>query len=217
MKLRKEYVCCGVILFLEILLVFISVGNHKNYMDLLSVNEQLLEDIELERDRTLSLKNSYYDLQDRHDELLFNYDRAIERLDETDIPIYDFTEAEIELIALCAEAEAGYSAESQKYVVQVILNRLHSSDFPNGIDEVIYQKVDGLPQFSVSCNGMMNREVNTETLMNVYSAIVHGTDLPSYVKYFYAKGVTENWVNTLEVYTEVDGTVFAYDKKEVNE
>lgn len=216
MKLKKEHIYYGVIAFMGILLIILSVGSHKNYMNLLNLNEQLSEDINLERDKTKDIKNNYNELQNKHEELQDNYERVIQRLGETDIPIYDFTEAEIELIASCAEAEAGYSAKSQRYVVQVILNRLHSSEFPNYVDEVIYQKVGGLPQFSVSCNGMMDREVRPETLINVYNVLIHGTDLPEYVKYFYAKGITKSWVNTLEVYKEVDGTVFAYDKKEVN-
>lgn len=97
----------------------------------------------------------------------------------------------------------------------MILNRLKSDKFPNYVDEVIYQKVNNIPQFSVAYNGMMiKEEVQPETLANVYNVIVHGTDLPEYVYYFYSENVEENWVNNLSVYTKVDGTVFAYDKEE---
>lgn len=48
----------------------------------------------------------------------------------------------------------------------------------------------------------------------MYKVIVHGTDLPEYVCYFYSDSVTENWVNKLPVYDTVDGTVFAYENKE---
>ena len=98
----------------------------------------------------------------------------------------------------------------------MVLNRLHSNEFPNTIEEVIYQKVNGVPQFSVAHNGMIDREVKAETLVNVYEVIVHGTDLPEYVRYFYADYVTDNWVNTLTTYDLVEGTVFAYDNKEAN-
>ena len=161
-------------------------------------------------------KESYNDLQHKYGHLLVDYDQIEARLEETDIPVYDFTEAEIYLIAQCVEAEAGYykyAPESQRYVTQVILNRLHSSQFPDSVEEVIYQKTaSGLPQFSVAYNGMMEEhyDVEPETLANVYSVIVHGTDLPEYVLYFSSAGVTENWINTLNVYTECDGTVFYY-------
>lgn len=61
---------------------------------------------------------------------------------------------------------------------------------------------------------MDDRVVEPETLANVYKVIVHGTDLPEYVCYFYSDSVTENWVNKLPVYDTVDGTVFAYESKE---
>ena len=126
---------------------------------------------------------------------------------------------ELEYLAACVEAEAGYYEGhelSQQYITQVILNRLHSGQFPNSVEEVIYQKTNGCPQFSVAYNGMMDdREVEPETLANVYSVLVHGTDLPEYVLYFYSASVTENWVNTLNTYTTESGTVFAYESKEV--
>ena len=81
--------------------------------------------------------------------------------------------------------------------------------------------MNGVPQFSVAFNGMMDdREVTPETLANVYEVIVHGTDLPDYVLYFYSASVKENWVNNLNTYTTLEGTVFAYsdiDKEKSNE
>ena len=104
--------------------------------------------------------------------------------------------------------------ESQKYITQVILNRLHSDEFPNTIDGVIYQKTArGVPQFSVAYDGSMNREVRAETLANVYSVLLHGTNLPEYVLYFYSTEVKNNWVNTLPTYDTVEGTVFAYEEE----
>ena len=164
-------------------------------------------------------ENSYGDLQSKYGQLIIENEKLKDQLKEVELPTYDFTEAEVYLIAQCVEAEAGYYEGhelSQQYVTQVILNRLHSGQFPNAVEEVIYQKTDGCPQFSVAYNGMMDdREVQPETLANVYSVLVHGTDLPEYVLYFYSASVTENWVNTLNTYTTESGTVFAYESKEV--
>ena len=127
------------------------------------------------------------------------------------VPLADFTEQEIYMLAQCVEAEAGISnMTSQKYITQVILNRVYSDKFPNTLKGVIYQKNDNVPQFSVAYNGAMNRDVKTETLLNVYKVLMHGVTIPSNVLYFYSSSVTENWVNTLPIYAEVEGTVFAY-------
>lgn len=188
-------------------------------MDLLEVNEELTNLVDEQRTNNEAIieqwEQSFSNLQVEYGELLRENYVLEARLEETDIPVYDFTEAEVYLIAQCVEAEAGNyenHAQSQRYVTQVILNRLHSSRFPDRVEEVIYQKTNnGTPQFSVAYNGMMDdREVQPETLANVYSVIVHGTDLPEYVLYFYSARVEENWVCTLNTYTECEGTVFAY-------
>lgn len=214
---RREAIYQGGIIVLLVLFIIFVVCSHKNYMDLLEVNESYESLIDKQReDKDEIVKkwgDSYDDLQTQYGQLLVENEKLKDQMEETELPTYDFTEAEVYLIAQCAEAEAGEkNYQAQQYIVQVILNRIHSSEFPKTADEVIYQKVSGVPQFSVAFNGMMDdREVTPETLANVYEVIVHGTDLPEYVCYFYSASVKENWVNSLNTYTTVEGTVFAYD------
>ena len=188
-------------------------------MELLEVTDSYITALDSQRKSYNSMyemwEEDYDKLLNSYGQLLVDYSILESKLGEIEIPVYDFTEAEIYMLAQCVEAEAGHYKNhylSQQYVTQVILNRLHSSEFPNKIEEVIYQKVKGVPQFSVAYDGAMNdREVQPETLANVYYVIVHGTDLPEYVCYFYSEKVTENWVNKLNVYDTVQGTVFAYE------
>ena len=61
---------------------------------------------------------------------------------------------DMELIAQLVEAEAGNQPfEGKCLVVDVVLNRVASPDFPNTVEEVIYQ--DG--QFSVINNGAFDK------------------------------------------------------------
>lgn len=61
---------------------------------------------------------------------------------------------ELELLAQLVEAEAGnQDFEGKCLVVDVVLNRVESPDFPNTISEVIFQ--DG--QFSVITNGAFDK------------------------------------------------------------
>ena len=61
---------------------------------------------------------------------------------------------ELELLAQLVEAEAGnQDFEGKCLVVDVVLNRVESPDFPNTIEEVIFQ--DG--QFSVITNGAFDK------------------------------------------------------------
>lgn len=221
--MKREKIYQGIILFMLIgfLLFFIKTDEIINESS--ATNDELISLVDQQREDNEEIisqwENSYEELQCEYGALLVEKHQIELNQKQVEIPVYDFTEAEVYLIAQCVEAEAGYYEGhelSQQYVTQVILNRLHSGQFPNSVEEVIYQKTDGCPQFSVAYNGMMDdREVEPETLANVYSVLVHGTDLPEYVLYFYSASVTENWVNTLNTYTTESGTVFAYESKEV--
>lgn len=70
---------------------------------------------------------------------------------ETEPPVYSYsaTDDEIMLIARVAECEAGYVEEGRRYVIDTILNRVDSPDFPDSISGVIYQS----GQFSVVNSG----------------------------------------------------------------
>lgn len=61
---------------------------------------------------------------------------------------------ELELLAQLVEAEAGNQDLTGKcYVVDVVLNRVDSDEFPNTIEEVIFQDI----QFSVMLDGAFDR------------------------------------------------------------
>lgn len=164
-------------------------------------------------------KETYNRLDDRYTKKFAECSKLSEELrvyrNSAELPVYEYSKKDILLLATCVQCEAGDYADapnSQKYVAQVILNRMKSKEFPNNISDVIYQKVHGDSQFTVAYNGMMeNCVLETKTLENVYEVIVHGTDLPSYITYFYSEHVKHNWVNTLKTYCVVEGTVFAYE------
>lgn len=61
-----------------------------------------------------------------------------------------FSEKDIYLLALITMAEAeGESEKGKRLVIDTVLNRVDSNDFPNTIYEVVYQP----NQFSSICNG----------------------------------------------------------------
>ena len=199
----KERVYIVAILVLICTLIITIYASNKAYKELLDINKDFQHICENQSEDYGEL---IHELEDQ--------------LMSKGLPIRNFKLDEVYLLACCVEAEAGSFDKhpvSQQYVTQVILNRLRSDEFPNTIREVIFQKVNGVPQFSVAYDGSLNREVEPWTLVNVYRVLVHGTDLPEYVCYFYAEGVEDNWVNTLEVYETVQGTVFAYHEEDYNE
>lgn len=199
----------GVIFFIVVVIIPFLLSEieqyKRSYNDLHALYEKQVED----SNKVLNKwKSDYEDLEGKYADLLVK-SKSVE------LPFYSYSEEEIQILAKCVEAEAGEeNFNAQECITKVILNRVKSSQFPNSISEVIYQRRGKIPQFSVAYNGMMNREVKKSTLSSVYKVLVNGSDLPDYVYYFYDKSVKGNWVNTLEVHDIVEGTVFAYKKED---
>lgn len=212
--MREKVLGASLTVVLILFLVFVVVSD-RNYNDLLNTNDALLNQMDESRSKYEEIINqwqtSYEDLQNDYGKKIVEY----EQLKQTgvEIPKIDFTPAEVQLLAECVQCEAGVGNEtSQKYVCSVILNRLASDEFPNTIEEVIYQKVGNCPQFSVAYNGSLDEcELSDEVLLNTYRTLTYGSYLPEYVLYFYSEEVDENWVNSLNTYTITEGTVFAYE------
>ena len=129
------------------------------------------------------------------------------------LPYYSYDLSEVILLAKCVQCEAGEGNDlSQKYITKVILNRVTSSEFPNTITEVIYQKTPTV-QFNVAYNGSLNScELKNSTLVNVYQVLMFDSALPEYVEYFYSESLVgrDVWITRLPVYATIEGTVFAY-------
>lgn len=139
---------------------------------------------------------------------------------QVNLPTYTYTQEDIILLAKVAQTEMGtpkVSPTAFKWGVQVVLNRVASPFFPDTVHDVVYQTYKGVPQFSVTLNGVLdNCEPTQESIDAVYEVILFGCDLPDYVEYFYEEHVEGNWVNTLPVYKTVDGTTFAYSERSMN-
>lgn len=70
----------------------------------------------------------------------------------------------LELLALCVEAEAGNQGlYGKKLVIDVILNRVDSPNYPDNITDVVLQQgANGVYQFSVVGDGRINTVDPTE-------------------------------------------------------
>lgn len=213
----------AIILLLLGLFLYMFLNMDKNYNDLLEVNDDLIEQLDTNR---VNYDSNLEDYQKMYDKLQIDYGslyvenqqlkKQVESVyNVSKLPVYDYTEAEVYILAQCVQAEAGETNyESQKMITQVILNRLKSEDFPNNLVDVIYQKNSGI-QFSVAYDGRLEeQEVTVDTMLNVTETLLYGCDIPDGVQYFYAESLTEsNWIKSLKKYKTVEGTVFCYNEK----
>lgn len=204
----KRWMLLGsaIIAFLLVCVLCINDSNEKlnrTNDDLLRTIDDIQEEYKAYAEKTLN------DLGKKNEEIVKLQCAA----NKTKIPTYEYTKSEIELLCKCVQAEAGEkNYESQKMITQVILNRVKNGYFPNNITDVIYQSNNGIPQFSVAYNGMLdNQKVNLETYNLILEILLYGYELPDNVLYFYGENLCEgNWVTSLNTYDIVQGTIFAY-------
>lgn len=118
----------------------------------------------------------------------------------------DYTSSDLYLLAKCIYAEArGESYTGQVAVGAVILNRVASSQFPNTISGVIYQK----NAFTAVTDGQINLTPD-KTAMNAAQDAMNGWD-PTYgCLYYYNPAVaTSSWIFGRQTVTTIGKHVFA--------
>lgn len=207
-----------------VITVIYSVVLYRQYTEVVRVNEELKATIKEEREvhfevqimaeNKFTVLGKQYDKVQSENKELENENKDLKlELKRVEIPKYKYSEKEVMLLAKCVQAEAGdTNYKSQRLVTKVILNRVESTKFPNSITKVIYQKNGKIPQFSVAYNGALDKQkVTSKTLANVQSVLLYGCDMPKNVLFFYASSLRENnWVKSLRIYKEVEGTIFSY-------
>lgn len=147
---------------------------------------------------------------------------SIENIQETqtgtpsDVPVRLYTEEEESMLAHLIEAEGGIESYECKLAIgSVVHNRIISDEFPNSMEEVIWQRSPSV-QFSVilkNSKGVRPIEAVTpsEDSLRAAEEIAYGnSSLPEDVLVFYADHCDEGWVTTRKKYTKIDHTVFAY-------
>ena len=133
-----------------------------------------------------------------------------------EVSYMEYDEATLELLARLCEAEVGIeSYQCKVYVASVVLNRCLSEEHPDTIEEVIWERVCGTPQFSVTIkhNGtcmLASVEPSEDSFKAAQYVLDHGSQLPKDVTVFYSNTCTGDWVTTRETYTTLDHTIFAY-------
>lgn len=98
---------------------------------------------------------------------------------------YDLSEEEMEALLRIVEAEAGSEDEDGRLLVaNVVLNRVESDRFPSTVTEVVFQKANGVAQFSPVSSGSYYRvKISDETIAAVGRAL-SGEDISQGALFF---------------------------------
>ncbi|MFW6238399.1 MAG: cell wall hydrolase [Halanaerobiales bacterium] len=121
----------------------------------------------------------------------------------------DLSQEDLDLLAGIIHAEArGEPLKGQVAVGAVVLNRLKNPDFPDNIQEIIYQS----GQFTSVKDGQINQKPN-EIAYKAAKKALEGEDPSQGSLYFYNPRKAESdWLFTLPVNTTIGDHVFADPK-----
>lgn len=117
---------------------------------------------------------------------------------------------DLDLLARLITAEAqGEPFEAQVAVGAVVMNRVKSSDWPNTIKGVIYQKIGEYYQFTPVVNGWINKPAQPEAI-EAAKAAMKGSDPTNGAQFYYDDKCTNEWILAKPVSLRVGHMIFAY-------
>ena len=101
---------------------------------------------------------------------------------------YRLEQSEMEVLLRIVEAEAGCEDEDGKLLVaNVVLNRLDSDKFPDSISEIVYQRENGVSQFSPAADGSLRYVNISEETVDAVERALRGEDISQGALYFAAR------------------------------
>ena len=101
---------------------------------------------------------------------------------------YQLEQADLEVLLRIVEAEAGCEDEDGKLLVaNVILNRLNSEKFPDSITEIVFQRENGVSQFSPIADGSYYKVSVSEETAEAVGRALAGEDISRGALYFAAR------------------------------
>lgn len=101
---------------------------------------------------------------------------------------YDLEDQDLEILLRIVEAEAGGEDEEGKLLVaNVVLNRVNSVKFPDTVSEVVFQRENGVTQFSPVANGKIWKVQISEETREAVGRALEGEDISQGALYFAAR------------------------------
>lgn len=101
---------------------------------------------------------------------------------------YELSDEEMDVLLRIVEAEAGCEDEEGKLLVaNVILNRVDNDAFPDSVKDVVFQRENGVSQFSPVSDGRYYEVVVSEDTIHAVSRAIRGEDISDGALYFAAR------------------------------
>jgi N-acetylmuramoyl-L-alanine amidase len=123
-----------------------------------------------------------------------------------------YSREEFEWLTKIIEAEAGNQPyEGRVAVGSVVINRVHSDQFPDSIRQVIFQKTRNVYQFTPVGNGRIYRVTPSEDSIKAAKAALEGEDPTNGALFFYNPKISrDRWIRSRTVAVQIGQHTFAY-------
>jgi len=180
-----------ILLFLSLIVIWIVDLYHikeNNSLKSTEVQEEIVEQPATEIIETHILTD---------DELSLLYSCNEEPICDTCLVI---SREDAQMLMKIAVVEDNTSVESQAYVMETVLNRVKSPDFPNSVEGVIRQK----GQFSTVSNGSYDKAV-PDANSHLALAMVEGRQIQSDALFFESSSLKNTWQSNNLVYLSTVG------------
>lgn len=101
---------------------------------------------------------------------------------------YSLNKEDYEVLLKIVEAEAGCEDIKGKMLVAgVVMNRVENSKFPDSVKEVVFQRENGVAQFSPVSDGRYDRVKVSEETKEAVERVLYGEDITEGALYFAAR------------------------------
>lgn len=184
----------GCLLITQIMLVVVYLGmvwsHQRNSEGIKTMFEIQLNNIVLSDDKQYVVEISK---SMRSEQRILTYDVMEKEYVETEetaatSQVLAFSEEDYNNLLRIVEAEAGGEDEKGKILVaNVVINRVMDEDFPDSITEVIFQKENGVTQFSPVSNGRIFKVSVSEETIEAVNKALGGEDYSQGALYFAAR------------------------------
>ncbi len=184
----------GGLLITQIMLVVVYLGmvwsHQRNSEGIKTMFEIQLNNIVLSDDKQYVVEISK---SMRSEQRILTYDVMEKEYVETEetaatSQVLAFSEEDYNNLLRIVEAEAGGEDEKGKILVaNVVINRVMDEDFPDSITEVIFQKENGVTQFSPVSNGRIYKVSVSEETVEAVNKALGGEDYSQGALYFAAR------------------------------
>ncbi|MGI6575213.1 MAG: cell wall hydrolase [bacterium] len=130
--------------------------------------------------------------------------------EEEEEPPPAYTKEELDWLARLVHAEAkGEPLAGKIAVANVVINRTKSPNFPDSIQKVIFQKVNGRYQFCPVANGSIYAEPAPEAIKAAKLALEGKATITEAVYFYNPKLASSSWIRTRPVINVIGNHNFA--------